>query len=112
MNYSSGLVKTEYIEFTVIFECKTCNPVDGTILNNCICTSVTKGGIHADIHDKNGNIPATAYILRDQFADNRSFQLIEKQTKFNLRVIGVRFELNDPCIEIIAEVWGFVDKKK
>lgn len=112
INYSSGLVKTEYIEFTVIFECKTCNPVEGTILNNCICTSVTKGGIHADIHDKNGNIPATAYILRDQFADNRSFQLIEKQTKFNLRVIGVRFELNDPCIEIIAEVWGFVDKKK
>ena len=111
IRYSAGLVKTEYIEFTVIFECDTCNPVQGVLLYNCICTSVTKGGIHADIYDKDGNIPATVYIHRDHFAENKAFQLFEKQTKFNMRVIGVRFELNDPCVEIVGEIWGYVDKK-
>jgi DNA-directed RNA polymerase subunit E'/Rpb7 len=106
LSYSAGLVKTEYIEFNVVFECKTCNPVEGTILYNCVCTSVTKGGIHADIYDKYRNIPATVYIHRDHFAENRLFQSIEKQSKFDMRVIGVRFELNDPCVEIIGEIWG------
>ena len=106
ISYSAGLVKTEYIEFNVVFECKTCNPVEGTLLYNCVCTSVTKGGIHADIYDKYGNIPATVYIHRDHFAENRLFQSIEKQSKFDMRVIGVRFELNDPCVEIIGEIWG------
>lgn len=110
IRYSAGLVKTEYIEFTVVFECKTCNPVEGSVLYDCVCTSVTKGGIHADIYDKYGNIPATVYILRDHFAENKAFQSIEKQTKFNMRVIGVRFELNDPCVEIVGEIWGFNNK--
>ena len=104
LRYSAGLVKTEFIEFTVVFECNTCNPVEGTILHNCVCTSVTKGGIHADIYDKYNNIPATVYIHRDHFAENRLFQSIEKQTKFDMRVIGVRFELNDPCVEIVGEI--------
>jgi len=106
LSYSAGLVKTEYIEFNVVFECKTCNPVEGTILYNCVCTSVTKGGIHADIYDKYRNIPATVYIQRHHFAENRLFQSVEKQSKFDMRVIGVRFELNDPCVEIIGEIWG------
>lgn len=106
LRYSAGLVKTEYIEFTAVFECKTCNPVEGALLYNCVCTSVTKGGIHADVYDKYGNIPATLYIHRDHFAENRLFQSIEKQSKFDMRVIGVRFELNDPCVEIIGEIWG------
>ena len=31
-----------------------------------------------------------------------------------MRVIGVRFELNDPCVEIVGEIWGttVIEKKK
>jgi hypothetical protein len=104
--YSAGLVKTEYIEFHVVFECQNCYPVEGTILSNCVCTSVTKGGIHADIYDSKGNIPATVYIHRDHFAEQRAFQIIEKKSVFDIKVIGVRFELNDPCVEIIGEIWN------
>jgi len=103
--FSAGLVKTEYIEFAVVFECKTCYPAEGAILHNCVCTSVTKGGIHADIFDSAGNIPATVYIHRDHFAEKRAFQMVEKGAVFDMRVIGVRFELNDPCVEIIGEIW-------
>jgi len=105
IRFSAGLVKTEYIEFAVVFECKTCYPAEAAILYNCVCTSVTKGGIHADIFDSRGNIPATVYIHRDHFAEKRAFQMIEKGAVFDMRVIGVRFELNDPCVEIIGEIW-------
>ena len=105
IRFSAGLVKTEYIEFAVVFECKTCYPAEGAIINNCVCTSVTKGGIHADIFDSHGNIPATVYIHRDHFAEKHAFQMVEKGAVFDMRVIGVRFELNDPCVEIIGEIW-------
>jgi hypothetical protein len=106
LRYSSGLVKTQYIEFSVVFECKTCNPTEGLILHNCVCTSVTKGGIHGDIYDNHQNIPVTVYVYRDQFVNNRDFQSIEKDNKFDIKVIGARFELNDPCVEVIGEILG------
>lgn len=106
LRYSAGLVKTQYIEFSVAFECKICNPTEGLLLHDCVCTSVTKGGIHANSYDQNGNIPATIYIYRDQFAENRNFQNIKKDDRFDIKVIGARFELNDPCVEIIGEIWG------
>jgi len=106
LRYSTGLVKNRYIEFAVVFECKTCNPTEGLILHDCVCTSVTKGGIHANIYDNQKNIPVTVYIHRDQFAENRTFQSIQKEDIFDIRVIGSRFELNDPYVEIIGEIWG------
>ena len=109
LRYSAGLVKTQYIEFAVVFECKICNPTEGLILNDCVCTSVTKGGIHANIYDNNRNVPVTVYVHRDHFAENRTFQSIQKDDIFDIKVIGARFELNDPCVEIIGEIWG---KKK
>jgi len=109
LRYSSGLVKTQYIEFSVVFECKICNPTEGLILYDCVCTSVTKGGIHANIYDIQNNIPVTVYIHRDHFAENRVFQSIKKDDILDIKVIGARFELNDPCVEVIGETWG---KKK
>jgi hypothetical protein len=109
LKYSAGLVKTQYIEFSVVIECKTCNPTEGLLLYDCVCTSVTKGGIHANIYDNQNNIPVTVYIHRDHFAENRVFQSIQKDDIFDIKVIGARFELNDPCVEIIGEIWG---KKK
>lgn len=106
IRYSTGILKNQYIEFVVVFECKACNPTEGLILYECVCTSVTKGGIHADIYDNHKNIPATIYIHRDYFADSRAFQSIQKDDKFDIKVIGSRFELNDPCVEIIGEIWG------
>lgn len=111
LRYSAGLVKTQYIEFAVVFECKICNPTEGLILNECVCTSVTKGGIHANIYDSHRNIPVTAYIHRDHFAENHIFQSIQKDDIFDIKVIGARFELNDPCVEIIGEIWEENKKK-
>ena len=108
-NYSSGLVKGEHIEFTVVFECYTCNPVEGTVLSNCIIKSVTKAGIHCNVMDEFDNIPVTVFVARDhQIADT----VFQKYTDndigqtINVKVVGNRFELNDECVEVL----GVLDK--
>jgi len=100
--YSSGLIKGERIEFTVLFECYTCNPVEGTILFGCLVKSVTKAGIHCEVMDENGNVPISVFVARDHFVENIAFQKIKEEDKIDICVIGNRFELNDECVEVIG----------
>ena len=104
-NYSSGLVKGEYVEFTVIFECYTCNPVEGTVLSGCVIKSVTKAGIHCNVMDEFNNIPVTVFVARDHQIANTEFQKITDNDigqTLDVKVIGNRFELNDECVEVLG----------
>ena len=101
--YSSGIVKGDKIEFTVVFECNTANPMEGTHIQ-CTVKSVTKAGIHADAYDKQGNIPITVFVARDQFVENPSFQQVKEKDIITVSVIGSRFELNDYCVEVLGEI--------
>tara|TARA_B100000073_G_C23479553_1_gene470968 strand:+ start:56 stop:595 length:540 start_codon:yes stop_codon:yes gene_type:complete len=104
-SYSSGLVKGERIEFTVLFECYTCNPVEGTVLTDCVIKSVTKAGVHCNVIDDFSNIPVTVFIARDHAIGDITFQKLTDQDigqKVNVRVIGNRFELNDEFVEVLA----------
>ena len=106
-NYSSGLVKGEYIEFTVVFECYTCNPVEGTILTNCIIKSVTKAGIHCNVVDEYNNVPVTVFVARDHQIADTSFQKLSDNDigqSINVKVVGNRFELNDDCVEVLGSL--------
>lgn len=102
--YSSGAVKGEQIEFCVVFECKVCNPIEGTWINDCIVKSVTKAGIHANAFDDNNNIPVTIFVIRDHFIDNDYFKEIKENDSINIKVIGSRFELNDKHVEVIGNL--------
>jgi len=101
--YSSGIIKGEYIEFHVNFECKICLPADGMWLKNCKVRSKTKAGIHADVYD-GSTIPITVFVLRDHFANTERYEKINEDNYINVKVIGSRFELNDDCIEVIGEI--------
>ena len=104
-NYSSGLVKGEYIEFTVVFECYTCNPVEGTVLSDCVIKSVTKAGIHCNVMDEFNNIPVTVFVARDHQVADTTFQKLTDNDigqSINVKVIGNRFELNDDCVEVLG----------
>lgn len=106
-NYSSGLVKGERIEFTVIFECYTCNPTEGTILTDCVIKSVTKAGVHCDVVDENNNVPVTVFVARDHSLENTTFQKLTDSdigNKINVKVIGNRFEMNDDFVEVLASI--------
>lgn len=102
--YSSGTLKGEYVEFAVVFECKTFNPAEGSWIKDCKVQSVTKAGIHANVFDSRKNNPATIFIVKEHFENNKYFNEIKEDDLITIKVIGSRFELNDPCVEILGNL--------
>jgi len=103
INYSSGQVNSEYIEFLAVFECMVCHPVDGMLVE-AICKTVTKAGIHTEVIDKNKNVPITVFIARDHHINNFKFEKIVENSKLVVSIIGIRFELNDSNICAIGKL--------
>jgi DNA-directed RNA polymerase subunit E'/Rpb7 len=107
ITYSSGIVAGNHITFEVEFECQVCFPVEGQLVQ-CTAKNITKAGIRGESSSERPT-PFVVFVARDHQVTNPQFNLIEKDGQFVARVIGQRFELNDPYIGIIAEL---VDQKK
>ena len=105
ITYSAGKICTTGILYEVAFECYVCFPVEGQLLN-CIATNITKAGIRATSLENPS--PFVVFISRDHQLTNKKFNTISEKDHFVARIIGQRFELNDPYISIIAEI----DEKK
>ena len=103
MTYSSGVVNGEYVSFQVIFDCMICNPVEGMLVE-CKVKTVTKAGIHAVHTDKEGISPLTVFIARDHHNTNAYFNSVEEDTNITVKIIGVRYELDDEYICAIASL--------
>lgn len=103
VSYSSGLIERgSNISFEVVFECEVCFPVEGSLIS-CVATNITKAGIKADSFEESPS-PIVVFIARDHHYNISQFSKISEGTQFNARVIGQRFELNDKCISVIAEL--------
>jgi len=102
-SYSSGVVNGEGIEFQTSFECMVCYPVEGMLIE-CQTKTVTKAGIHAEVVDDNGSVPITAFLARDHHFTDRQFASVKENEKITVRVVGIRFELNDPYICVIGKL--------
>jgi DNA-directed RNA polymerase subunit E'/Rpb7 len=107
VTYSSGIVKANNIGFIVVFECQICCPVEGMLIH-CTAKNITKAGIRAESADETPS-PVVVFITRDHHYMSSYFSSIQENDKFQARVIGQRFELNDKYVSIIAEL---VDPKK
>jgi DNA-directed RNA polymerase subunit E'/Rpb7 len=103
INYSSGLVNSEYIEFQAVFECMVCHPVEGMLIE-CTTKTITKAGIHAEVVTENDIVPVTVFIARDHHNTNKHFNSIKENMKITAKVLGVRFELNDSYICAIGQL--------
>ena len=110
--YSSGKVNGDLIEFYVTFECMICHPIEGMIVN-CRVKMIRKAGIHAEVIDEDENIPIVIFIARDHnMVDSKykeakeNFDNLKKNEYLNIqaRIIGIRFELNDPNICAIGHI--------
>jgi DNA-directed RNA polymerase subunit E'/Rpb7 len=102
MAYSSGKIKDDHVEFEVVYECLLCYPIVDMIVE-CTVTNVTHAGIHSHVKDKDSdNIPITVFIARDHNNTNKTFNSVKEGAQIEARIIGVRFELNDPSITAIA----------
>lgn len=99
---SSGLMLGDKVQFEVTYECLVCFPVSGMKLN-CIVRNVTKAGIRAEEANHSPS-PFVLFVARDHFYDESKFLKIKENDEFIARVIGQRFEMNDPFISIIGEI--------
>jgi DNA-directed RNA polymerase subunit E'/Rpb7 len=103
MNYSAGNINGDKIEFQTVFECMVCHPVEGMLLD-CTAKTITKAGVHAEVIDDTGVVPITVFIARDHHVMENAFSEIKEADSLIVQVIGVRFELNDPYICVIAKL--------
>jgi DNA-directed RNA polymerase subunit E'/Rpb7 len=103
ITYSSGVIKMNLVEFQVVFECLICNPVEGQIVE-CTTKSITKAGIHAEVMTDRKFIPMKIFVARDHNYANRMFGDVKEDETISVRIIGKRFELNDPYIVAIASL--------
>lgn len=111
ITYSSGKIERGVnILFEVVFECEVCYPVEGTKIS-CAAKNITKAGIRAESADSVPS-PVVVFIARDHHYNNAYFSTIQEGDKFEVRVIGQRFELNDKYVSVIGEIiTPKVDKK-
>jgi len=103
VSYSSGNIQSDVVEFHVVFECMVCLPVEGMEII-CKCKTVTKAGIHAQVIDGDGNMPVTIFVARDHHHFDDRFQTVKEGDSLKVKVIGIRFELNDDYICAIAKL--------
>ena len=109
LNYSSGEVRSSEVLFTVTFECLICRPVEGQKIR-CIIKNITKSGIRAETNEEIS--PVVIFIARDHHHNNKSFSELNVGDNITMRVIGIRFELNDKYISVIGEYVEFKKFKK
>ena len=102
ITYSSGLIKATNVLFEVVFECQICCPVEGMLIQ-CVAKNITKAGIRAESAEESPS-PVVVFITRDHHYNLPYFSTIKENDKFNVRVIGQRFELNDKYVSIIGDL--------
>ena len=73
-------------------------------LLECNAKTITKAGIHAEVVEDDGSVPVTVFIARDHHYTDSRFAKVVENDKLLANVIGVRFELNDPYICVIAKL--------
>lgn len=103
VNFSSGALRSNKVEFTVIYQYKVCYPVEGSIIK-CKVKNVTKAGIRAEINENNEPTPLVIFIARDHHNTNTEFVNIQENEDIEVKIIGKRFELNDTYISVIGEL--------
>lgn len=109
ITYSSGILKANNVVFDVVFECLICTPVEGMILNPQI-TNITKAGLRCDIMGEES--PLDIFIARDHHHTNKEFSKLNVGDKIRVKVLGQRYEINDPTISVIAELMKQPRKKR
>lgn len=102
VNYSSGQIDRNYVTFQTVFACKICHPVEGMLVE-CTAKTITKAGIHAEVLDGE-TIPVTVFVARDHHTMDKHFQHVKENARILVKIIGSRYELNDPYICVIGKL--------
>jgi DNA-directed RNA polymerase subunit E'/Rpb7 len=102
ITFSSGTVVGNCVIFTVVFEYLVCNPPQGMRIS-CAVKNITNAGILAHV-DEGEYSPLNIFIARDHHYSIPYFSELKEKDIIMVRVIGQRFELNDPFVSVIGEL--------
>jgi len=115
ISYSAGVANSSNICFDVSFKCLLCKPVEGMRIRCTVC-NITKAGIRAIYNkdhclDKSGDgiksfeSPVTVFVAREHHIKDKSYSDITKEGEdIIIKVIGIRYQLNDDTISILGEL--------
>lgn len=112
INYSIGKTISSYVIYDVLFEFMVCYPYEDMTFN-CKVQSITKIGIKGILtHDpvKNPFIIFASYLHNPSIFDQDNSNQSNENRKYNIgdivnvRVLGHRFEINDPSIYVLVEI--------
>jgi DNA-directed RNA polymerase subunit E'/Rpb7 len=100
ISYTAPVLKDNNCIYIVTYSCKICNPNIDEICS-CKIIKLAKIGIRAVISYTNN--PIVFYISREH-NQSINFDEYKENDEIKVRIIGKRFQLNDPYIEVIAEI--------
>lgn len=106
ISHSSALVEGINCNFEILFNAMVCRPVEGMKFK-CIVKNITKAGIRAETNETKS--PVVVFIARDHNYANKYFTKVKQDQIITIKVVGIRYELNDEYISILAEL---VEPKK
>jgi len=115
ISFSAGVANSSNICFDVSFKCLLCKPVEGMRIKCTVC-NITKAGIRA-IYDKEHCLdksgdgiksfesPVTIFVAREHHIKDKSYSDITREGEdIIIKVIGIRYQLNDETISILGEL--------
>ena len=104
VTYSCGKIDSAgLININLVIECQICNPVAGMVIP-CVVRSITKAGLGAESNVETPS-PIKVFISREYTsAGMTDFSGVKMGDAIMIRVIGQRYQLNDPVIYIIGEI--------
>lgn len=105
VQFSSGTIIRNSVSYSVVYECNISHPVEGMLIT-AKTKAITKAGIHAQVIDSDGNIPITIFVARDHNMSNPLFHSVHENDIITVKVIGIRYELNDPYVCVIANMFS------
>ena len=105
LSHSSGMLQGANVTFDVAYKCSVFLPCEGAVLV-CRVKTVTSAGILAGINGASNVNPVVVYVLREHHTteNERYFNSIKPDTVIRVKIVGHRFELNDPHISAIGEL--------
>lgn len=119
IDYSSALLDGHYVYFDVQFEFMVCYPYEGMVLN-CKVQNITKIGVKGVISDNEEENPIIVFASRihnesvlsnvDEMDEGNSdnedgdMNSIGINKIIRIKVIGFRFEINDPYLSLLGEI--------
>jgi len=110
LEYSSGNIVGENVEFMVSYECMICHPVENMKIQ-CKVHRVTQAGIHAQVI-MDSVVPLTIFVARDHNYMIKLFSQIKENQEITVRIEGIQYSLNDPCITAIATLVDIEKERK